>query len=96
MIKMKKIVEDHYDDLGDNLSGLGGDLEYHMADVAIAPHEEDDLTDRIDEECIQGMLTWWFRGEGSLPQCPPRRHDSWKLRTTHNTTRRSRTRIGHV
>ena len=64
-------MEDHYDDLGDNLSGLGGDLEYHMADVAIAPHEEDDSTDRIDEECIQGMLTWWFRGEVSLPQCPP-------------------------
>ena len=67
---MKKLVEDNYDDLGDNLSGLGGDLEYHMADAVIAPYEEDDCVDRIDEECIQGMLTWWFRGEGSLPQCP--------------------------
>ena len=37
MIKMKKFVEDHCDDLGDDLAGLGGDLEYHMADVAIAP-----------------------------------------------------------
>ena len=33
--------------------------------------KEDERNDRLDEECIQGMLTWWFRGEGSLPQCPP-------------------------
>ena len=37
MIKRKKFVEDHYDDLGDDLSGLGGDLEYHLADIIIAP-----------------------------------------------------------
>ena len=70
MVKRKKFVEEHYDDLGDDLSGLGGDLDYHLADIIISPHEEEESTDRIDEECIQGMLTWWFRGDGSLPQCP--------------------------
>ena len=34
-------------------------------------HDEDEDIDRIDEQCIQGMITWWFRREGSFPQCPP-------------------------
>jgi hypothetical protein len=38
-----RIVEDHYDDLGDDLSGLGDDLAYLMADyvLEVSPDSED-------------------------------------------------------
>ena len=34
-------VEHHHDDLGDDLTGLGGDLDAHAADVLIAEQERD-------------------------------------------------------
>ena len=34
--KRPKTVEDHFDDLGDDLAGLGGDMEYHAADTVVA------------------------------------------------------------
>ena len=45
MKKRKKFVEDHHDDLGEDLSGLGKDLAYLSADVT-----EDILETDSDEE----------------------------------------------
>ena len=39
--------------------------------MAIAPHDEPEAAEQQEEQAVSGMLTWWFRGEGSLPQCPP-------------------------
>ena len=50
-------------------------ITWQMLPLPPAPaphtHEEGEDTGRIVEQCIQGMLTWWFRGAASLPQCPP-------------------------
>ena len=67
-----KAVQDHCDDLGDDLSGLGGDLQFHLADV-ITEHFKDydddhNNTDGYgdnyvhDETFVDGLQTWWFHG----------------------------------
>lgn len=46
--RTKTIVEDHHDDLGDDLSGLGGDLQYLSAEVTHnnwSDSEDDVITD---------------------------------------------------
>ena len=67
--KIPKIVEDHYDDLGDDLSGLGSDVTYLSADVSHDPGtHSDDGTDH--EEFVQGLNIWYLKGPGNIESLP--------------------------
>jgi len=58
--KKKKVpVEEHYDDLGDDLSGLGADVEMHAQTYHVDLYEPDTSS---DEEFVSGMTTWYFLG----------------------------------
>ena len=57
--KQKQTVEDHWDDLGDDLSGLGGDLILYMADTYIEKLEPDFLAEKITPE-VEGLPILFF------------------------------------
>ena len=58
--KKKVYVEEHYDDLGDDLSGLGGDIEMFAATYMVVDYEPD--TDDSDEDHLGGMTYSFFHG----------------------------------
>ena len=59
--KKKKIaVEEHQDDLGDDLSGLGGDLEWYLNTYYVDRYEPDSSD---DETLLVGMTLSYFGGE---------------------------------
>ena len=61
--KQKKFVEDHYDDLGDDLSGLGCDLAFHQATTIVEDYYSDNSNEvSSDEEFIDGLTYWMFKG----------------------------------
>ena len=47
-------VEDHHDDLGDDLSGLGDDLQFLIADVTPS-----DWTDDEDDQEAESIVLHW-------------------------------------
>ena len=47
-------VEDHHDDLGDDLSGLGDDLQFLTADVTPS-----DWTDDEDDQEAESIVLHW-------------------------------------
>ena len=55
--KQKKEVEDHYDDLGDDLSGLGGDLALYLADTHIEKIEVETESDLEAEGSFNNFET---------------------------------------
>ena len=67
--KRMQQVEDHFDDLGDDLSGLGGDLALHTADTYVEELEPDFLAEKIEPE-VGGLLALHFRGSAALPDLP--------------------------
>ena len=56
-----RIVEDHYDDLGDDLSGLVDDFAYLMADYVpeVSPYSDDST----DKEFADGLTDQYFFGD---------------------------------
>ena len=56
--KIHKHVEHHFDDLGDDLSGLGTDLAWHMMEIdptEEADAESSDTTESSDQENVLGL-----------------------------------------
>ena len=68
--KLPKVVEDHYDDLGDDLSGLGSDLTYLSADVVRETLDIDSDYDTDDEQFVQGLSIWYLKGSGPIEFLP--------------------------
>lgn len=68
--KVPKIVEDHNDDLGDDLSGLGIDLSYLSADVALDSYSSDSDYDTGDEQFAHGLSIWYLKGSGTIEALP--------------------------
>ena len=68
--KQQKFVENHYDDLGDDLSGLGGDLEYLMAPVVREVCEAESSQESSDEEAVKGLTYWCFIGPDGKREIP--------------------------
>ena len=58
--KRKIAVEEHYDDLGDDLSGLGGDIDFWSATYHVEEYEPNSSS---DEEHVSGMITSFIHGE---------------------------------
>ena len=60
--KKKQDVQDHHDDLGEDLSGLGGDLDAHASDLIIQQTDEDSVSEAEPEASMQGLMLWCFLG----------------------------------
>ena len=74
--KKKKVhVEDHHDDLGDDLSGLGGDIEMFAATYFTQEHEPN--TSDSEEEHLGDMIYTHFYGISH-------RHVTTKTRTVRD------------
>ena len=65
-VPRKKVVQDHYDDIGDNLSGLGPDegLKDMFKDVKVDAPEELDTNEHLAESFVAGFQ---FGTQGSAP-----------------------------
>ena len=62
-VKKVKIVEDHCDDLGDDLTGLGGDIELYAADITAATEDIDsDDPDACAIVAVHNLITFWCLG----------------------------------
>ena len=57
-----RVVEDHYDDLGDDLSGLGDDIAYLKADY-LPEVQAPDSEESTDEEFTGDLATQFFFGD---------------------------------
>ena len=57
--KEKKVVEDHYDDIGGDLSGLGADVKIYILDVCAEPIS---YAEHDDEMFICNLIYWFPRG----------------------------------
>ena len=68
--KLPKVVEDHYDDLGDDLSGLGSDLAYLSKDVVREAFDIDSDYDTDDEQFVQGLSIWYLKGSCPIEFLP--------------------------
>lgn len=62
-------VEEHYDDLGDYLSGLGGDLEWLAAAYVVENYEPN--TSSSEEDVATGTETTYFHGAPAPPLSLP-------------------------
>ena len=62
-------VEEHFDDLGDNLSGLGGDLALYAAEVYVEELEPDLLAEKIQPE-VECLMAFFFYGVSYIPTIP--------------------------
>mgnify|MGYP003340745794 CR=1 FL=1 len=69
--KKKQEVQDHHDDLGEDLSGLGGDLDLHASDYIIVPAVDDTSdTETEAEASMKGLMLWCFLGHSAIPSNP--------------------------
>ncbi len=59
-------MEEHYDDLGDDLSGLGGDVDMFVATYLTERYEPD--TTESDEEHVASMTYTYFHGGPLIAQ----------------------------
>ena len=74
-----RILDDHWDDLGDDLSGLGEDSAFLMLDYV--PHKYlESSDDSTDEEFAHGMETQFFYGESHARPLAPHalRFNNWQ------------------
>ena len=65
--KRKKYVEERFDDLGDDLSGLGENLQFLSAEYL--PEYIDSSDDDQDEQFVSGM--WWGFSNDEDQEFPP-------------------------
>ena len=74
-----RILDDHWDDLGDDLSGLGEDSAFLMLDYM--PHKYlDSSDDSTDEDFAHGMETQYFYGDSHARPIAPHalRFNNWQ------------------
>ena len=69
--KRKFHIEEHYDDCGTDLSGLGADALAQTADYLVMPEESHD--EHPDDDVADGLETHWFTGSETPPGLPPRK-----------------------
>ena len=67
-VKRKFTVEEHFDDCGTDLSGLGPDVEVYAVDIFL--DEDSGSEPELDLCHVQGLAVWGLRGsEGQGPDC---------------------------
>jgi len=60
VVKKKQQIEDHHDDCGNDLTGLGPDISLLASDISI---EYDDYNDDYDGcYLVQNLALWWLHG----------------------------------
>ena len=70
--KRKKFVENTFDDLGDDLKGLGPNLEYHMADYLPLARPTPSPREQSSSHFAQQFLRYGFTGTEDLAKTPSR------------------------
>ena len=61
-----RVLEDHYDDFGDDLSGLMDDHTYLMSDYIPEPPVDPDSDETSDEDLVESLAEQFFYGEHSV------------------------------
>ena len=57
--KKKKVIEDHNDDCGNDLSGLGPEVVLNARDIQLADYETSEA-DILDDDLDGGLSTYWL------------------------------------
>ena len=67
-VKKVKVVEDHNDDLGDDLSGLGADLSMFTDGTYPGIEAPASSDNESEEELVEGLLLWTINGPSHYKQ----------------------------
>ena len=70
--KKQYVIEDHFDDCGSDLSGLGPDIFIYLADILEELDSSDSEPDFDNEanDLVTNLHTWWLRGSEAATTMP--------------------------